>query len=102
MVLKGVAKHTDTRGASVRVPASPAPGDALETPETSGWERDAAILRDRLLGAPGGPTDPLREHLVELLHYRSIAAEMEVRDDVPELLAKLVSSAFPSPPPPIS
>jgi hypothetical protein len=60
-----------------------------------GWEHDAAMLRERLMGA-GTADDPsgsagerIRRHLLESLHYRSIEAEMQVRDDVPRLLAEL-------------
>ncbi|MGI9576622.1 MAG: hypothetical protein ACR2OH_00295 [Microthrixaceae bacterium] len=63
------------------------------------WEHQAAVLRERVMRVfpasqnADAATERLRREFMDMLHYRSLESEMQVRDDVPRLLAEILRAA---------
>ena len=70
-----------------------------DTTAPPSWELQAAALREHVMRVipasqdsnPG--SERLRHELMDMLHYSSLEAEMQARDDVPRLLAELLRAA---------
>ena len=73
--------------------------DPDDTTAAPSWEHLAAALRERVVQVlpisadPDAPSERLRSQFLDMLHYRSLEAEMQARDDVPRLLGELLRTA---------